>query len=242
GKIKEFKLLSLAGAYWRGDSKNQMLQRIYGTAFFKKDDLKEHLRMLEEAKERDHRKLGKELKLFANSQKVGQGLPLWLPKGATIRRVIERYIVDKELSLGYEHVYTPVLGSKDLYETSGHWEHYQEGMFPPMEMDNETLVLRPMNCPHHMMIYKQDIHSYRELPIRIAELGTMHRYEMSGALSGLQRVRGMTLNDAHIFVRPDQIKDEFIHTVRLIQDVYEDFGLSDYTFRLSYRDPEDTEK
>ncbi|QOJ80650.1 threonine--tRNA ligase [Bacillus subtilis] len=242
GKIKEFKLLSLAGAYWRGDSKNQMLQRVYGTAFFKKADLEEHLRMLEEAKERDHRKLGKELKLFANSHKVGQGLPLWLPKGATIRRVIERYIVDKEISLGYEHVYTPVLGSKELYETSGHWDHYQEGMFPPMEMDNETLVLRPMNCPHHMMIYKQDIHSYRELPIRIAELGTMHRYEMSGALSGLQRVRGMTLNDAHIFVRPDQIKDEFIRTVRLIQDVYEDFGLSDYTFRLSYRDPEDTEK
>ncbi|NCT25583.1 threonine--tRNA ligase [Bacillus subtilis subsp. subtilis] len=242
GKIKELKLLSLAGAYWRGDSKNQMLQRVYGTAFFKKADLEEHLRMLEEAKERDHRKLGKELKLFANSQKVGQGLPLWLPKGATIRRVIERYIVDKEISLGYEHVYTPVLGSKELYETSGHWDHYQEGMFPPMEMDNETLVLRPMNCPHHMMIYKQDIHSYRELPIRIAELGTMHRYEMSGALSGLQRVRGMTLNDAHIFVRPDQIKDEFIRTVRLIQDVYEDFGLSDYTFRLSYRDPEDTEK
>lgn len=242
GKIKEFKLLSLAGAYWRGDSKNQMLQRVYGTAFFKKADLEEHLRMLEEAKERDHRKLGKELKLFANSQKVGQGLPLWLPKGATIRRVIERYIVDKEINLGYEHVYTPVLGSKELYETSGHWDHYQEGMFPPMEMDNETLVLRPMNCPHHMMIYKQDIHSYRELPIRIAELGTMHRYEMSGALSGLQRVRGMTLNDAHIFVRPDQIKDEFIRTVRLIQDVYEDFGLSDYTFRLSYRDPEDTEK
>ncbi|MEC1544642.1 threonine--tRNA ligase [Bacillus halotolerans] len=242
GKIKEFKLLSLAGAYWRGDSNNQMLQRVYGTAFFKKADLDEHLRMLEEAKERDHRKLGKELKLFANSQKVGQGLPLWMPKGATIRRTIERYIVDKEISLGYEHVYTPVLGSKELYETSGHWDHYQEGMFPPMEMDNETLVLRPMNCPHHMMIYKQDIHSYRELPIRIAELGTMHRYEMSGALSGLQRVRGMTLNDAHIFARPDQIKDEFIRTVRLIQDVYEDFGLSDYTFRLSYRDPEDTEK
>ncbi|MCY8971113.1 threonine--tRNA ligase [Bacillus atrophaeus] len=242
GKIKEFKLLSLAGAYWRGDSNNQMLQRVYGTAFFKKADLEEHLRLLEEAKERDHRKLGKELKLFANSQKVGQGLPLWLPKGATIRRVIERYIVDKELSLGYEHVYTPVLGSKELYETSGHWNHYQDGMFPPIELDNETLALRPMNCPHHMMIYKNDIHSYRELPIRIAELGTMHRYEMSGALSGLQRVRGMTLNDAHIFVRPDQIKDEFIRTVHLIQDVYEDFGLNDYTFRLSYRDPEDTEK
>ncbi|UYO34789.1 threonine--tRNA ligase [Bacillus zhangzhouensis] len=242
GKIKEFKLLSLAGAYWRGDSNNQMLQRIYGTAFFSKEDLKEHLRLLEEAKERDHRKLGKELKLFAHSQKVGQGLPLWLPKGATIRRVIERYIVDKEVRLGYEHVYTPVLASVELYKTSGHWAHYQEDMFPVMEMDNEDLVLRPMNCPHHMMIYKNELHSYRELPIRIAELGTMHRYEMSGALSGLQRVRGMTLNDAHIFVRPDQIKDEFIRTVRLIEEVYQDFGLNDYTFRLSYRDPEDTEK
>ncbi|WP_345808620.1 threonine--tRNA ligase [Bacillus pumilus] len=242
GKIKEFKLLSLAGAYWRGDSNNQMLQRIYGTAFFSKDDLNERLRLLEEAKERDHRKLGKELKLFANSQKVGQGLPLWLPKGATIRRVIERYIVDKEVRLGYEHVYTPVLANVELYKTSGHWAHYQEDMFPVMEMDNEDLVLRPMNCPHHMMIYKNEPHSYRELPIRIAELGTMHRYEMSGALSGLQRVRGMTLNDAHIFVRPDQIKDEFIRTVRLIEEVYQDFGLNDYTFRLSYRDPEDTEK
>ncbi|MFP3420040.1 threonine--tRNA ligase [Bacillus sp. SIMBA_154] len=242
GKIKEFKLLSLAGAYWRGDSNNQMLQRIYGTAFFNKEDLNEHLRLLEEAKERDHRKLGKELKLFANSQKVGQGLPLWLPKGATIRRVIERYIVDKEVRLGYEHVYTPVLANVELYKTSGHWAHYQEDMFPVMEMDNEDLVLRPMNCPHHMMIYKNEPHSYRELPIRIAELGTMHRYEMSGALSGLQRVRGMTLNDAHIFVRPDQIKDEFIRTVRLIEEVYQDFGLNDYTFRLSYRDPEDTEK
>ncbi|PRS77749.1 MULTISPECIES: threonine--tRNA ligase [unclassified Bacillus (in: firmicutes)] len=242
GKIKEFKLLSLAGAYWRGDSNNQMLQRIYGTAFFSKEDLNEHLRLLEEAKERDHRKLGKELKLFANSQKVGQGLPLWLPKGATIRRVIERYIVDKEVRLGYEHVYTPVLANVELYKTSGHWAHYQEDMFPVMEMDNEDLVLRPMNCPHHMMIYKNEPHSYRELPIRIAELGTMHRYEMSGALSGLQRVRGMTLNDAHIFVRPDQIKEEFIRTVRLIEEVYQDFGLNDYTFRLSYRDPEDTEK
>ncbi|MFJ5965206.1 threonine--tRNA ligase [Bacillus sp. NPDC093026] len=242
GKIKEFKLLSLAGAYWRGDSNNQMLQRIYGTAFFNKEDLNDYLRLLEEAKERDHRKLGKELKLFANSQKVGQGLPLWLPKGATIRRVIERYIVDKEVRLGYEHVYTPVLASVELYKTSGHWAHYQEDMFPVMEMDNEDLVLRPMNCPHHMMIYKNEPHSYRELPIRIAELGTMHRYEMSGALSGLQRVRGMTLNDAHIFVRPDQIKDEFIRTVRLIEEVYQDFGLNDYTFRLSYRDPEDTEK
>jgi threonyl-tRNA synthetase len=242
GKIKEFKLLSIAGAYWRGDSKNKMLQRIYGTAFFKKAELDEHLRLLEEAKERDHRKLGKELNLFTNSQKVGQGLPLWLPKGATIRRVIERYIVDKEERLGYSHVYTPVLGSVDLYKTSGHWDHYQDGMFPKMEMDNEELVLRPMNCPHHMMVYKNEIHSYRKLPIRIAELGLMHRYEMSGALSGLQRVRGMTLNDAHIFVRPDQIKEEFIRVVNLVQEVYKDFGLKDYSFRLSYRDPEDKEK
>lgn len=242
GKLREFKLLSIAGAYWRGNSDNKMLQRIYGTAFFKKEDLEEHLRLLEEAKERDHRKIGKELSLFTNSQLVGQGLPLWLPKGATIRRIIERYIVDKEVRLGYDHVYTPVLGSVDLYKTSGHWDHYQEDMFPVMDMDNEQLVLRPMNCPHHMMVYKNGIHSYRELPIRIAELGTMHRYEMSGALSGLQRVRGMTLNDAHIFVRPDQIKDEFKRVVNLILAVYKDFNLNEYSFRLSYRDPADTEK
>ncbi len=242
GKIKEFKLQSIAGAYWRGDSDNKMLQRIYGTAFFKKEDLAEHLRLLEEAKERDHRKLGKELDLFMTSQKVGQGFPLWLPNGATIRRTIERYIVDKEISLGYQHVYTPVIGSVELYKTSGHWDHYQEDMFPVMDLDNEQLVLRPMNCPHHMMIYKNGIHSYRELPIRIAELGTMHRYEMSGALSGLQRVRAMTLNDAHIFVRPDQIKDEFKRAVHLITAVYKDFGIEKYSFRLSYRDPEDKEK
>ncbi len=242
GKIKEFKLLSIAGAYWRGDSNNKMLQRVYGTAFFKKEDLAEHLRLLEEAKERDHRKLGKELSLFTNSQLIGQGLPLWLPKGATIRRIVERYIVDKEISLGYDHVYTPIMGSVDLYKTSGHWDHYQEDMFPVMDMDNEQLVLRPMNCPHHMMVYKNAIHSYRELPIRIAELGTMHRYEMSGALSGLQRVRGMTLNDSHIFVRPDQIKDEFQRVVQLVMDVYKDFNIKDYSFRLSYRDPEDKEK
>ncbi|KAF0994195.1 threonine--tRNA ligase [Geobacillus sp. TFV-3] len=242
GKIKEFKLLSISGAYWRGDSNNKMLQRIYGTAFFKKEDLDHYLHLLEEAKERDHRKLGKELELFMTSQKVGQGLPLWLPKGAAIRRVIERYIVDKEVALGYDHVYTPVLGSVELYKTSGHWDHYKENMFPPMEMDNEELVLRPMNCPHHMMIYKSKLHSYRELPIRIAELGTMHRYEMSGALTGLQRVRGMTLNDAHIFVRPDQIKDEFKRVVNLILEVYKDFGIDEYSFRLSYRDPHDKEK
>src|SRR3954467_10032612 len=241
-KLKEIKLLSIAGAYWRGNSDNKMLQRIYGTAFFKKEELSEHLRFLEEAKERDHRKIGKELNLFASNQLVGQGLPLWLPKGATIRRVIERYIVDKEQRLGYDHVYTPIMGSVDLYKTSGHWDHYQEDMFPVMDMDNEQLVLRPMNCPHHMMVYKNSMHSYRELPIRIAELGLMHRYEMSGALAGLQRVRGMTLNDAHIFVRPDQIKDEFKRVVNLILEVYKDFNINDYSFRLSYRDPQDTEK
>ncbi|BBD89789.1 threonyl-tRNA synthetase 1 [Staphylococcus caprae] len=242
-KIKEFKLLSTAGAYWRGDSNNKMLQRIYGTAFFDKKDLKAHLQMLEERRERDHRKIGKDLELFTNSQLVGAGLPLWLPNGATIRREIERYIVDKEVSMGYDHVYTPVLANVDLYKTSGHWDHYQEDMFPPMKLDEtEEMVLRPMNCPHHMMIYNNKPHSYRELPIRIAELGTMHRYEASGAVSGLQRVRGMTLNDSHIFVRPDQIKEEFKRVVNMIQEVYEDFGFEDYTFRLSYRDPEDKEK
>ncbi|WP_340001844.1 threonine--tRNA ligase [Oceanobacillus sp. FSL K6-0127] len=241
-KIKAFKLLSISGAYWRGDSNNKQLQRIYGTAFEKPKELEEHLRILEERKERDHRKLGKELDLFTVSQKVGQGLPLWLPKGATIRRNIERYIVDLEERLGYDHVYTPVLGSKTLYETSGHWDHYQDDIFPPMEMDNETLILRPMNCPHHMMVFKNNLWSYRQLPVRIAELGTMHRHEMSGALAGLQRVRGMTLNDAHIFARPDQLKDEFVRVVELVQKVYKDFGIDNYYFRLSYRDPEDKEK
>ena len=242
-KIKEFKLLSTAGAYWRGNSDNKMLQRIYGTAFFDKKDLKAHLKMLEERRERDHRKIGKDLELFTNNQLVGAGLPLWLPNGATIRREIERYIVDKEVSMGYDHVYTPVLANVDLYKTSGHWDHYQEDMFPAMKLDeDEAMVLRPMNCPHHMMIYKNKPHSYRELPIRIAELGTMHRYEASGAVSVLQRVRGMTLNDSHIFVRPDQIKEEFKRVVNMIQDVYKDFGFEDYRFRLSYRDPEDKHK
>ncbi len=241
-KIKAFKLLSISGAYWRGDSNNKQLQRIYGTAFEKKKEVDEYLQILQERKERDHRRLGKELELFTINQKIGQGLPVWLPKGATIRRIIERYIVDLEERLGYDHVYTPVLGSKELYETSGHLDHYQDDMFPFMEMDNEDLVLRPMNCPHHMMIYKNSLHSYRNLPIRIAELGLMHRYEMSGALAGLQRVRGMTLNDAHIFARPDQLKDEFRRVVELIQRVYKDFNITDYYFRLSYRDPNDKEK
>jgi threonyl-tRNA synthetase len=242
GRIKAFKLLSVAGAYWRGNSNNQMLQRIYGTAFPKKADLDEHLHFLEEAKKRDHRKLGRELKIFSFSREVGQGLPLWLPNGAKLRRTMERYIVDLEEKLGYDHVYTPVLANVELYKTSGHWEHYSEDMFPKMIMDNEELVLRPMNCPHHMMVYKSDMRSYRDLPVRIAELGTMHRYEMSGALTGLHRVRAMTLNDAHIFCRPDQIKEEFSRVVNLIRQVYDDFGIKDYRFRLSYRDPEDKEK
>ncbi|MGM0881905.1 MAG: threonine--tRNA ligase [Bacillota bacterium] len=242
GRIKAFKLLSVAGAYWRGDSKNKMLQRIYGTAFPKKAQLDEHLHFLEEAKKRDHRKLGRELKMFTFSREVGQGLPLWLPNGSKLRRTMERYIVDLEEKLGYEHVYTPVLANVELYKTSGHWEHYSEDMFPKMIMDNEELVLRPMNCPHHMMVFKSDMRSYRDLPVRIAELGTMHRYEMSGALTGLHRVRAMTLNDAHIFCRPDQIKEEFARVVNLIRKVYEDFGIKDYRFRLSYRDPKDTEK
>ena len=243
GYIKEFKLLSVAGAYWRGNSDNKMMQRVYGTAFFEKRDLKEFIKQREEAKERDHRKLGKELDIFMVNPEVGSGLPFWLPKGATVSRIIERYIVDKEVSLGYEHVYTPIMADVEFYKTSGHWDHYHEDMYPPMDMgDGEQLVLRPMNCPHHMMVYKNDIHSYREFPIRIAELGMMHRYEKSGALSGLQRVREMTLNDAHIFVRPDQIKEEFTRVLQLIKQVYDDFNITDYRFRLSYRDPENTDK
>ncbi|WP_018753082.1 threonine--tRNA ligase [Paenibacillus sanguinis] len=242
GKIKVFKLLSVAGAYWRGNSNNKMLQRIYGTAFMKKAELEQHLHFLEEAKKRDHRKLGKELNFFTFNNLVGQGLPIWLPKGATLRRTLERYIVDIEERLGYQHVYTPVMGNVDLYKTSGHWEHYQEDMFPKMVLDNEEFVLRPMNCPHHMMVYKSEMRSYRDLPVRVGELGLMHRYEMSGALTGLHRVRAMTLNDAHIFCRPDQIKEEFARVIQLIQQVYEDFGIKEYRFRLSYRDPADTEK
>lgn len=242
GKLKVFKLLSVSGAYWRGDSNNPMLQRIYGTAWPKQSQLEEYLKQLEEAKERDHRKLGKQLKIFTMSQEVGQGLPLWLPNGATVRRIIERYIVDLEEKWGYKHVYTPHLANVELYKISGHWDHYHEDMYPPMKMDHEELVLRPMNCPHHMMIYKEELRSYRNLPLRIAELGTMHRYEMSGALTGLQRVRSMTLNDAHIFCRPDQIKSEFIRVVQLMNHVYNDFGIKDYYFRLSYRDPNNTEK
>lgn len=243
GRIQVFQLLNVAGAYWRGKSENPMMQRVYGTAWFDKKDLKNYLQLREEAKERDHRKLGKELDLFMISQEVGQGLPFWLPNGATIRRTLERYITDKELASGYQHVYTPPMASVELYKTSGHWEHYSEDMFPTMDMgDGEEFVLRPMNCPHHIQVYKHHVHSYRELPIRIAEIGMMHRFEKSGALSGLQRVREMSLNDGHIFVTPEQIKEEFQKTLQLIIDVYEDFNLTDYRFRLSYRDPEDKEK
>lgn len=243
GKIKQFKLLSVAGAYWQGQSSNPMLQRISGTAFFKKADLDEDLKRREEIKERDHRTIGRDLDLFFVDPKVGAGLPYWMPKGATIRRVVERYITDKEEAAGYQHVYTPVLMNVDAYKTSGHWAHYRDDMFPPMDMgDGEMLELRPMNCPSHIQIYKHHIRSYRELPIRIAELGMMHRYEKSGALSGLQRVREMTLNDGHTFVSLDQVQAEFTKTLKLIMDVYEDFDITDYYFRLSYRDPKNTEK
>ena len=243
GKIKNFKLLSVAGAYWLGKSSNPMLQRIFGTAFFKKAALDKDLKRRAEIKERDHRTIGRDLDLFFVDPKVGAGLPYWMPKGATIRRVVERYIVDKEVADGYEHVYTPVLMNVDAYKTSGHWAHYRDDMFPPMDMgDGEMLELRPMNCPSHIQIYKHHIRSYRELPIRIAELGMMHRYEKSGALSGLQRVREMTLNDGHTFVALDQIREEFAKVLKLIMDVYKDFDITDYYFRLSYRDPKNTDK
>ena len=243
GKIKQFKLFSVAGAYWKGQSSNPMLQRISGTAFFKKADLDADIKRREEIKERDHRTIGRDLDLFFVDPKVGAGLPYWMPKGATIRRVVERYIIDKEVADGYQHVYTPVLMNVDAYKTSGHWAHYRDDMFPPMDMgDGEMLELRPMNCPSHIQIYKHHIRSYRELPIRIAELGMMHRYEKSGALSGLQRVREMTLNDGHTFVTLDQVQSEFSKILTLILDVYKDFDITDYYFRLSYRDPKNTKK
>ena len=241
--VKNYKLLSVAGTYWKGMSSNPMLQRNYGTVFYKKDDLEADLKARQEAKERDHRVIGNQLDLFFVDPKVGAGLPYWMPKGATIRRTIERYIIDKELADGYEHVYTPVSTNLDAYKTAGHWAHYREDMFLPMDMgDGEMLELRPMNCPSHIQVYKHHIRSYRELPLRIAELGMMHRYEKSGALSGLQRVREMTLNDGHTFVALEQIQDEFAKILKLIMDVYKDFDITDYTFRLSYRDPKNTEK
>ena len=241
--VKNLRLLSVAGAYWKGMSSNPMLQRIYGTVFYKKDALEEDLKKRQEAKERDHRVIGNQLDLFFVDPKVGAGLPYWMPKGATIRRTIERYIIDREVADGYKHVYTPVLMNLDAYKTSGHWEHYRDDMFPPMDMgDGEMLELRPMNCPSHIQIFKHHIRSYRDLPLRIAELGMMHRYEKSGALSGLQRVREMTLNDGHTFVALDQIRSEFAKILRLIMDVYKDFDITDYSFRLSLRDPKNTKK
>ena len=242
GKIKSIKILSSSGAYWRGDEHNKMLQRIYAISFPKASMMEEHMAKLEDAKNRDHRKVGKELELFMTHELVGSALPMYLPNGATVRRILERYIQDKEISMGYKHVYTPSMANVALYKTSGHWDHYKEDMFPVMKMDNEEMVLRPMNCPHHMLIYKNKMHSYRDLPIRIGELAHDFRYENSGAVCGLERVREMCQNDAHLFVRPDQIKEEFGKVVQLILSVYKDFGFKDYSFRLSLRDKNNKEK
>ena len=241
-ELKFFKILKYSGAYWKNDAKNKMLQRIYGVCFENQEDLDAYLKELEEAKERDHRKIGKEQEIFMTSSLVGAGMPLWLPNGAFIRKQLENYIYDKERKLGYDHVYTPCVGTKQLYVTSGHWDHYQANMFPLMKVDEEEFVLRPMNCPHHMLVYKNKLRSYRDLPIRIGEFATDFRYEASGAMKGLERVRCMCQNDAHLFVRPDQIGDEFKKVVDLILDVYKDFNIKNYKFRLSLRDPEDKEK
>lgn len=241
-ELKHFKLLKFSGAYWKGDSNNKMLQRIYGICFDTEEELAAHLQELEEAKQRDHRKIGKEQELFMSHELVGSGMPLWLPNGAIIRKELENYIYAKERNMGYNHVYTPCVGTTDLYKTSGHWDHYKENMFPAMKVDDEEFVLRPMNCPHHMLVYKNKMHSYRDLPIRIGEFATDFRYEASGAVKGLERVRCMCQNDAHLFVRPDQIGEEFKKVVSLILDVYKDFGIENYKFRLSLRDKEDKEK
>jgi threonyl-tRNA synthetase len=242
GRIKAFKLMNVAGAYWKGQESNPQMQRIYGACFLDQKELDEYLHKLEEAKRRDHRRIGKELGLFTVSDQVGSGLPLWLPKGATIRRLLEEYILEKERRAGYQHVYTPDLAKVDLYVRSGHWSHYHEDMFPTMDMETEQLVLRPMNCPHHILVYESKKHSYRDLPVRIAELGTMYRYERSGVLSGLSRVRCMTLNDAHIFCTPEQIKEEFAGVMRLVEQAYHDLGITQYTYRLSLRDQLHSEK
>lgn len=242
GKVKAVKILSSSGAYWRGDEKNKMLQRIYAISFPKASQVDEYMQKLEEARQRDHRRIGKDLELFMTSPLVGSGLPMYLPNGATVRRLLERYIQDKEVEMGYQHVYTPSLANTELYKVSGHWDHYKEDMFPVMKMDNEEMVLRPMNCPHHMLIYKNKMHSYRDLPIRIGELAHDFRYEDSGSVCGLERVREMCQNDAHLFVRPDQIKEEFGKVVKLILSVYADFGFKDYEFRLSLRDKNNKEK
>jgi len=240
--IKAIKLLSVSGAYWRGNEKNKMLQRIYGVAFPKKSMLDEHLEKLKEAKERDHRKIGKEQELFMTHELVGSGLPIFLPNGAVIKRILERYIVDKEIEQGYNHVYSPSLANTELYKISGHWDHYKEDMFPEMKLDNESFVLRPMNCPHHMLIYKNKLHSYRDLPIKIGEMAHDFRYEASGAVTGLERVRQMCQNDAHIFVTRNQIKSVVADVMKLILEVYKDFRISEYKIRLSLRDKDNKEK
>ena len=240
--IKAIKLLSVSGAYWRGNEKNKMLQRIYGVSFPKKSMLDEHLEKLKEAKERDHRKIGKEQELFMTHELVGSGLPIFLPNGAVIKRILERYIVDKEIEQGYNHVYSPSLANTELYKISGHWDHYKEDMFPEMKLDNESFVLRPMNCPHHMLIYKNKLHSYRDLPIKIGEMAHDFRYEASGAVTGLERVRQMCQNDAHIFVTRNQIKSVVSDVMSLILDVYKDFRISEYKIRLSLRDKDNKEK
>ena len=241
-KMKYFKLIKHSGAYFKGDSKNKMLQRIYGVCFETEEDLNNYLNELKERKQRDHRKIGKEQEIFMNHELVGAGMPIWLPNGAVIRKELENYIYEKERNLGYEHVYSPCVGTVDLYKTSGHWDHYKENMFPMMKVDDEEFVLRPMNCPHHMLVFKNKLHSYRDLPVRIGEFATDFRYEASGAVKGLERVRCMCQNDAHLFVTPEQIKEEFKKVVSLILDVYHDFGIKDYKFRLSLRDPEDKKK
>lgn len=239
---KNFKLIKHSGAYWKGDKNNKVLQRIYGVCFPTKEELEAHLQLLEEAKERDHRKLGKELGIFMFADIVGKGLPMWLPNGFTVRRLLSDYIMNKELELGYEHVMTPSLGNVKLYKKSGHWAHYKDDMFPAMELDDEAYVLRPMNCPHHMVMYKSTLHSYRDLPVRIAEIANDFRFEASGALTGIERARSFTQNDSHIFCRPDQIAQEFKNVAHLILDVYKDFGFKDYSFRLSLRDKNNKEK
>ena len=241
-ELKYFKLIKFSGAYFKGNSNNKMLQRIYGVCFDTEEELNDYLHLLQEAKERDHRKIGKELEIFMSHELVGSGMPLWLPNGALIRKQLENYIYEKERKLGYEHVYTPCVGTVNLYKTSGHWDHYKENMFPSMKVDDEEFVLRPMNCPHHMLVFKNKLHSYRDLPIRIGEFATDFRYEASGAVKGLERVRCMCQNDAHLFVTPEQIGEEFKKVVSLILDVYKDFGIKDYKFRLSLRDKEDKEK
>ncbi|MCH7512162.1 MAG: threonine--tRNA ligase [Chloroflexi bacterium] len=242
GQVGAFKLASVAGAYWRGDEHKPMLQRIYGLLFEKKKELKAHLAMMEEAEKRDHRRLGRELELFTTHELIGAGLPLWLPKGATVRRLLEEFITELERQAGYSHVYTPHIAKKDLYELSGHWDHFKDDMFPVMELEHEEMVLRPMNCPHHILIYASKLHSYRDLPIRLAEMGTMYRNERSGVVGGLSRVRAMTLNDAHIFCTPEQVKAEFSNVMRLVEEAYDTLGITEYSYQLSLRDPANTEK